>query len=123
MKKKNGYTAIDLLVVIVVFGVITFFTISKVSYALSDDKLELYNLEVKYIETQAQAYGNTKKEEIKGKGTTVTINHLINENFLEADDKSGNIYDPRDKTETLNNKKVKLTYDEATDSIKAKLQD
>ena len=115
MKKKNGYTAIDLLVVIV--------TISKVSYALSDDKSELYNLEIKLIETQAQAYGNTKKEEIKGKSTTVTINHLINEKYLEADDKSGNIYDPRDKTETLNNKKVKLTYDKATDSIKAKLQD
>ena len=82
MKKKNGYTAIDLLVVIVVFGVITFFTISKVSYALSDDKSELYNLEIKLIETQAQAYGNTKKEEIKGKSTTVTINHLINEKYM-----------------------------------------
>ncbi len=121
--KKNGYTAIDLLIVIVVFGAITFFTISKVSYALSDDKSEVYNLEVKYIEQQARAYGNTKIEEIKQKSTTVTVDHLINEHFLDPDDESNNIYDPRDKTETLNNKKVKLTYDEKNNEVKAKFQD
>ena len=123
MKKKNGYTAIDLVIVIVVFGIITFFTISKVSYALSDNTEELYDLEIKYIETQAQTYGNTKKEEIKEKSTTVTVNHLINEKYLKADDDSGNIFDPRDKTETLNDKKVKLKYDSKTDSIKAEFQD
>ncbi len=123
MKKKNGYTAIDLLIVIVVFGVLTFFTISKVSYALSDNKEEVYNLEVKYIELQAEAYGNTKIEEIKAKPTTVTVDHLINEHFLDPDDDSNNIYDPRDKTETLNAKKVKLTYDEKNNKIKAKFQD
>ena len=114
---------IDLLIVIVVFGVITFITISKVSYALSDDKEEVYKLEVKYIETGARAYGQTKIEEIKQKSTTVTVNHLLNENFLQADDDSGNIYDPRDKAETLNDKKVKLTYDKKKDKVKAEFQD
>ena len=123
MKKKNGYTAVDLLIVIVVFGVLTFITISKVSYALSDDKSELYKMETQYIEMQAINYGNTKLDELKEKEMTVTVNHLINENFLEADDESGNIYNPMDKSETLNDKKIKLTYDEKNSKIKAKLED
>lgn len=123
MKKRNGYTMVDLLIVIVVFGVITFITISKVSYALSDDQKQVYDLEVKYIETGAKAYGQTKIEEIKQKSTTVTVNHLLNENFIQADDDSGNIYDPRDKSETLNDKKVKLTYDKKKNEVKAEFQD
>lgn len=123
MKKKNGYSIIDILVVIIVFGAITLFTISKVSYALSNDKEDIYKLEVKLIETQALAYGNTKIDEIKEKNLTVTVNHLINEDFLQADDDSGNIYDPRDKTETLNEKKVILSYDKDKNEIKAKFED
>ncbi len=123
MKKKNGYTAIDLLSVIVVFGVIAFFTISKVSYALSDDKSEVYRLEVQYILNGAIAYGNAKVDEIKEKSTTVTVNQLISENFIQADDDDNNIYDPRDKTKTLNDQKIKLTFDKEKGKVKAKLQD
>ena len=123
MKKKNGYTAIDLLIVIVVFGAIAFFTISKVSYALSDDKTELYNLEIKYIETQAEAYGNTKKEEIKNEAQEVTVNYLVSEKYLEAEDDKGNIFDPRDESKTLNENKIKLSYDSKNDKIIAKYQD
>ena len=122
MKRKNGYTIIDLLIVIVIMGVVTFATISKFSYALTDNKDELYKLEEKLIETQAAVYGATIIDELKEKSTTVTINHLINEKYLSADDESGNIYDPRDERETLNDKKVKLSYDEKKDKVIAELE-
>ena len=119
MKKKNGYTAIDLLIVIIVFGAITVFTISRVSYALSDDKSEVYNLEVKLIKTQAKAYGEAKKEEING-SETITVKTLVTENYLQADDEDGNIIDPRNDRKTLNDKKIKITYDKEKDEIKVK---
>ncbi len=123
MKKKNGYTVIDLLIVIVVFGVIAFVTISKVSYALSDDKSELYNLEIKYIENQAIAYGNTIKEELKNENKEITVNFLVSEKYLEAEDDKGNIFNPQDESKTLNENKIKLSYDSKNDKVKAKYQD
>ena len=122
MRKKNGYTAIDLLIVIVVFGAITIFGISKVSYALSDDKTELYNLEIKYLETQAKAYGQTQIEELKQSSKTTTVNSLIAEKYVQADDDKGNVLDPRDEKRTLNDKKIKLSYNAETDSVEAKLE-
>ena len=62
---KKGYTVVDLVIVIAVLGIMTVFMISKVSYALSDDNSQMYDLEVKLIETQAKAYGSTKIEELK----------------------------------------------------------
>lgn len=123
MKKKNGYTVVDLVVVIAVFGILTFLTISKVSYALSDDKSEVYNLEVKLIETQAKAYGNTIKEELKNDSKTITVNTLIAENYLQADDENGKIKDPRDDAKTLNDKKIKLTYNAELDEVQVKYMD
>lgn len=123
MKNKNGYTVIDLVIVIAVLGVITFLTISKVSYALSDDKSEVYKLEVKLIETQAKAYGNTIKEELKNESKTITVNNLIADKFLQPDDDNGKIKDPRDDAKTLNDKKIKLSYNAELDEVQVKYMD
>ena len=123
MKKRNGYTAVDLIIVIAVLGIVTFFTISKVSYALSDDKSQLYSLEVEYIETQAKAYANTIIEELKQGPKTITVNNLISDNYLQADDESGKIYDPRDEALSLNDKKISLTYNESTNEVTARYLD
>lgn len=122
MKKKNGYTVVDLVIIIAVFGFITFLTINRVSYALSDDKSEVYNLEIKLIETQAKAYGKDKIDEIKEKDQIITVNTLVNEKYLTADDEEGKVYDPRDEKKTLNTNKIKLTYDKNKDEVVAKFQ-
>ena len=119
---KKGYTVVDMVKVIAVLGIMTVFMISKVSYALSDDNSQMYDLEVKLIETQAKAYGSTKIEELKQNDSIVTVNSLIKDNYLQADDDSGNIYDPRDKRKTLNDVKVSLSYNQDTNEVVAKLK-
>lgn len=121
MKNKNGYTIVELIVLIVVLGIATFITINRVSYALSDDKSEVYKMQVKLIETQAQVYGNTIKEELKNEGKTITVNTLVAENYLEADDDKGKVYDARDEMKTLNDKKIKISYNAENDTVEAKL--
>lgn len=121
MKNKNGYTIIELIILIVVLGIATFITINRVSYALSDDKSEVYKMQVKLIETQAQVYGNTIKEELKNEGKTITVNTLVAENYLEADDDKGKVYDARDEMKTLNDKKIKISYNAENDTVEAKL--
>ena len=49
-------------------------------------------------------------------------NSLIKDNYLQADDDSGNIYDPRDKRKTLNDVKVSLSYNQDTNEVVAKLK-
>ena len=65
MRKRNGYTFIDMLVVIVALGLVTLFTVPKLSHAFENDKDTLYDESLELYLNQATKYGNTIKNEVK----------------------------------------------------------
>lgn len=109
--KKNGYTALEMLVVIVVLGVFTIAMLSVTSYAYKDRSTGYYEETVHLIEKQAELYGDTLKS-LKYEGNLViTLDDLVGAGYYVADDTEGNVVDPRNSKATLNGLKIKLTYD------------
>ena len=111
--KKNGYTGVELLIVIIVLGVVTFGILATTSSSFKDNTEDLYE-ETKYlIENQAELYGESAGviTELQEKGNKViSVNDLVLSGYYVADDKSFNVIDPRNNKSTLNNLKVKLSY-------------
>ena len=109
---KRGYTVIELIIVMILFGVVTAITISATSYAFKDNSEEFYKARVNNIESNAKRYGMTL-EEVKTEGSKIIIvNDLVEAGYLSADNDKGDIIDPRNSKATLNNVKIKITYSE-----------
>lgn len=109
---NKGYTVIELIIVMVVFGLITAVTIGATSNAFKDDTEEYYRVKVKDIESNAKRYGMTL-EEVKTEGSKViTVKELVDAGFLSPDNEKGDILDPRKPKTTMNNTKIKITYSE-----------
>ena len=109
---RKGYTVIELIIVMIIFGVITAVTIGATSYAFKDNSDEFYKVRISNIESNAKRYAMTL-EEVKTEGSKVIIvNDLVEAGYLSADNEKGDIIDPRNSKATLNNVKVKLTYNE-----------
>ncbi len=91
MKKKKGFTLVELLATLTVLGLII--AISAVSYiSIKDDSLKQdYNNLISYLETKASNYA--KRTGI----TLVTIEDLIKEGETLPDDET-DIYNPIDRT-------------------------
>ena len=107
---KKGYTVLELLIVIIVFGIITAVTLSATSYAFRDNTDEYYESKVSDIESNARRYGSTL-EELKTEGSKViTVKELVDAGYLSSDNKNGDIIDPRNEKKTMNNVKIKITY-------------
>ena len=67
---NKGYTVIELIIVMIVFGIITAITIGATSNAFKDDTDTYYKVKVKDIEANAKRYGMTL-EEVKTEGSKV----------------------------------------------------
>ena len=82
--KRNGYTALEMLVV--------------------------YNEIVHLIERQAAIYGKTLNNLEEEGNLIITLNDLIEKGYYVADDSEGNVIDPRNSNATLNGLKIKMAY-------------
>ncbi len=110
--KKNGYTVIELLVVMIIFGIIVAVTIGLTAHAFEDNSSEYYEVKVKNIESIAKRYAMSI-EELKTEGSKIiTIKELVDAGYYNPDNKEGDVIDPRNNKTTMNNTKIKLTYDE-----------
>lgn len=118
--KKNGYTIIELLIVIVVLGVITAVILTKTSYAFKDNKQEYYEQKISLALRQAETYA-PNIENIKTTETVIMISELIEKGYL-AGDADGNYIDPRNN-EDISNLKIRITYNEENDSYDVKMAD
>lgn len=108
--KKNGYTGVELLVVIIVLGVVTIGVLASTSHSFKDYSDEYYEEKVHLIEKQAELYGETLNN-LKAEGNLViTLDDMIKAEYFATDDSNGNVVDPRNHKATLNGLKVKLTY-------------
>lgn len=107
---NKGYTVIELIIVMIVFGIITAITIGATSSSFKEDTEEYYNVKVNNIESNAKRYGMTI-EEVKTEGSKIiTVKDLVDAGFLSPDNEKGDILDPRNTKTTMNNTKVKITY-------------
>ena len=102
-KKKKGFTLIELIVVIVILAVISLIGIPAYN-AIRKNVLETqYENTVSLVETEAAKFAYEK-------GTHLTnVQELIEAGFLESDDGKA-IYDPRDKTLSLNCNLIEIEY-------------
>ena len=109
---RKGYTIVELIIVMIIFGIITAITIGATSYAFKDNSGEFYKVRISNIESNAKRYAMTL-EELKTDGSMViTVNDLVNEGYISPDNDKGDVIDPRNSKATLNNVKIKLTYNE-----------
>ena len=122
MKNKNGYSAIELVVLIAILGVAFTIAIIFISSKFDDGKQSAYDTEIKYILYRATNYGETIKEELKDakNGITITVKKIVEKGFLVPNDQ-GKIADPRNENHTLDELQIKITYDAKTDEVKAEV--
>lgn len=118
--RKNGYTGVEILIVILVVGVIYFITANNISYAFEVNYEEdLFNQTVESIEKNATIYGKQNLDLFKEeKDYYITVGELAELGLIFTDGK-GTVIDPRNEEKTLNDLKVKLTCE--NEEVTAKL--
>ncbi len=109
---KRGYTVIELLVLIIVLGVITAITIGTTSYAFADHSEEYYKVKIANIESNAKRYAMSIEQLKTDKTMIITVKDLVKKGYISKDNSEGDIIDPRNSKATLNNMKIKISYDE-----------
>ena len=92
--KKNAFTLVELLAVIVILAIILVISIPKISNTISESKTRLYNQTIKEIEKVAQQYVVENIDSLNSDNFTINISTLCNENYIDCP-----ITDPRDNTE------------------------
>lgn len=108
--KKNGYTAMELLVVIAALGIATIIILFSTSSAFKDESNDLYEEKKHLIEHQAAEYGKTLTN-LESEGTLVILlDDIIKGEYYIPDTTDGKVVDPRNKNNTLNGLKIKLVY-------------
>ena len=117
MKKKNGYTIIELTVLLFVMGIVTLVVLTKTSYAFKDSNDEVRYNQAKLIIKQAEKYGESIKEELKTEVTkTIVVQTLIDQKLLIPNE-DGKIISAEDDNKYLNSDKIELKYDTKSNSV------
>ena len=97
-----------------------FVVISQTTYAFKDNTEELYENQKVLIERQAREYGKTLESLKEEKETIVMVSELIEHEYLVAED--GVFKDVR-TGDDINDMKIKVTYDEATNTVDASIME
>lgn len=110
---KNGYSVVELVVIIVIFSVVyftaTFFASRE--FNINYDEA-MYEQKITAIEAQAKLYGeNTSSLFEESNSVYLTIEELALANII-INNEEGVVNDPRDDSKTLNNLKVKITNED-----------
>lgn len=108
MKKKNGYSIVELIVLLAIVGAAMLLVIGKLSYAFVDNSEEFYQNKLDYILEKAEDYGEIIKERIQEEQEViVSVNELITNKVIGANE-DGKITDPRDENKDLNDRQISL---------------
>ncbi|HOP65526.1 MAG TPA: InlB B-repeat-containing protein, partial [Bacilli bacterium] len=105
MLKNRGFTIIELLAVIVIIAVITSIAVPSIFKITDKAKTRLYCSKLEIVQKSAERYADDNSlintcevDGIEYPCESITIQELINGNYLDADDTTGSFLDPRDKT-------------------------
>lgn len=99
MKNNDGYTILELVIVIVVIGIFSFIAINKVSYAFEDTNITSIETEELIIKKAATRYALSIIDTIKDNDVYITGKDLVDDEYLVDDEHQ------------LYNIKLKLSYD------------
>ena len=117
--KKNGYSAVELLIVIVLLGVITLGVVISTSNAFKDDAGEIYEETTYLILRQAELYGKNSSTLEQEGVQIITVRYLVESKYYVSVNQEGNVVDPRNSKATLNGLKIKLVKE--GEEVKASL--
>ena len=110
MKFIKDKKIICLIIVLILFTVVYFISVTRVSHAFSDsyDFKTAYNMTIKTIESSAKAYGEANQELFEKENIIyIKVQDLI-DNKLLATNSSGNITNPLNAKKTLNSNIIKI---------------
>ena len=100
--KKNGFTLVELLAVIVILSVIVLITVISVNSTVSETKGTLSELQIKNIEDAAKTYYLNEGMNIGN--TCINVSDLIDKGYVDSD----SVIDPKDREEMLGS--VNINY-------------
>ena len=120
--KKNGYTLIELIILIGALGVITLLIVPKLSTAFYNNNVELYQSSLNIYLHSATLYGNNVvKEDVKTNDNyIITIKDLVDVGYVTLTD-GEDILDVNGNS--MLGIKIKLYYDSSNDSVYAEILD
>lgn len=108
LKSKNIMLFIAI-AVFAIFSIFYFITVNKMSYAFDyNAEEEKYNARINYIKISAKNYAKLHEDELKDDTLYVTVDTLVKEGLLIADDEEGNYNNPLSEIKTLNDIKVRV---------------
>lgn len=117
--KKNGYTVVELLVLIGIIALSAVLILPKLSLAFQDKREDTYETDLRTYLKDAEIYGETKKEEIKNQDEyIVTVKELAEAGYIVTI--NDDVKDPRNQSSMLG-VKIKLSYDETLDKVYAEI--
>lgn len=120
--RSKGYTSLDIIIVIIVLAISAVITIPKISMAMKDNREELYQNQIKLYLNQAILYGENNKDEFDEDNTIVlTIDDLIDKEYIITSNEDNKIYDIRDNVTELNKMKIRIKYNEDEDKVSSEL--
>lgn len=112
MLKSKNIILYEIIGLLVLFTIVYFVVVTKVSYAFTYDASEQsYNQKIFLIEKAGKIYGESHLELFEKNDTAyVNVSELVEMGYFTADDEIGNVKNPLSDVKTLNSVKVRLSY-------------
>ena len=121
MLKKNGFTIVELIAVIIILSMIMVFGIQAISSSRDSTNKKIYETKISNIEDAAVLYGqDTFKSE------TITVDYLAKKHYIQYDETKNNkdiVTDPSGKYSSLNDCEITITVNTSTRKVTAKFNE
>lgn len=98
--KKDGFTLVELMAIIIVLGIIAIITVPVVNNTINKSRKKAYEVQVSVIIESAHKWGvkNVDRLPVGNEKINVKLSELINGNYIE-NIKNNKIINPIDRTE------------------------
>ena len=112
MKKSNGYTTLDIIIIVVLLSISALILIPRISLAFNDEREDIYQEQTTLYLKQAKKYGEDNVEKLKENENSIvmSVEELIEAKYIGSD-----IFDDGNNVKNL---KIQITYNEEDDTIK-----
>lgn len=103
---KKGFTLVELIAVIVILGLLALIANSSVVNVVKNSKSDLYNTQIKLIESAAETWGNDNLDKLPNDGECkyLTLSNLKNYGLIEE-----NVINPKTNSEFTDELYIKIT--------------